>query len=102
MNIGAVPYINAIPLIRGLEFPIRRAPPAALERLLKLGEIELATAPVTTLFEQSSWRAIPGMAIGTKQATKSVLLCTRSPDITIENVESIYVDMESSTSASKP
>lgn len=96
--IGAVPYLNAIPLIRGLDADIRKAPPAALVRLLELGELDLATAPITALFENPQWRAIPGVAIGTARAARSVLLCTRSPDVTIENVSSITLDMESRTS----
>lgn len=99
MLIGTVPYLNALPLIRGLDYNIRKAPPAVLERLLRLGEVDIATAPVTTLFEHTEWRAIPGIAIGTKKAAQSVLLCTRSPDITLKNVTSIYLDMESRTSA---
>lgn len=99
MNIGVVPYLNALPLIRGLPFDLRKAPPATLARLLRIGEIDLATAPVTTLFEHPEWRAVPGIAIGTKQEARSVLLCMRSPDINIHSVRSIYIDMESRTSA---
>ena len=98
MKIGAVPYLNAIPLIQGLEYPVRRESPAALERLLKLGELDVATAPVTTLFQNADWRAVPSIAIGTKSSVKSVLLCTRRPEVTIENVRSIYLDLESRTS----
>jgi len=99
MLIGAVPYVNAIPLIRGLGYEIRKVPPAALDRLLRIGEIDLATAPITVLFEHPQWRAIPGIAIGTAKSARSVLLCTRSKDVTIENVQSIYLDMESCTSS---
>jgi len=99
LNLGAVPYINAIPLIRGLKRPLRRASPAALDRLLRIGELQIATAPVTTLFENPSWHPLPHVAIGTKGAARSVALFTRSKEITFENVRSIYVDMESRTSA---
>ncbi len=99
MLFGAVPYLNSIPLIRGLNYDIRQAPPAALDRLLKLGEIDVATAPVTSLFENPEWRALHGIAIGTKQDARSVLLCMRSPQVTLESVRSIYLDMESRTSA---
>ncbi len=99
MLIGAVPYINAIPLLRGLKDDVRKAPPAVLDRLLRLGEIDIATAPVTTLFENPDWYALPKVAIGTEGSARSVLLCTRSPDIGFENVQSIYLDMESRTSA---
>lgn len=98
MLLGTVPYLNAIPLIRGLDIDVRKAPPAALERLLNIGEIDLATAPVTTLFAHPEWRVIPGVAIGTKAAAGSVFLCTRTPEITWENIQSIYLDIESRTS----
>ncbi len=99
MLLGAVPYLNSIPLIRGLNADLRQAPPAVLERLVRIGEVDVATAPVTALFHNPTWRALPGVGIGTKGAARSVLLCTRNPDITFENVRSIYLDMESRTSA---
>ncbi len=100
MLLGAVPYINAIPLLRGLDCPVRQAPPAALDRLLKLGEVDVATAPITSLFENPNWCALPGVAIGTKKAARSVTLFTRTPELDWENIRSIYVDVESRTSAS--
>lgn len=99
INVGAVPYINALPLIRGLPYPIRTENPAALERLLKLAELDLATAPITSLFEHPDWCAVPGLAIGTRTSAQSVAVFTREPGLTLETIESIYIDMESRTSA---
>lgn len=99
MLIGAVPYLNSIPLVRGLEYDVRKASPADLDRLLRQGEIDIATAPVISLFDHPNWYAIPGVAIGTKKAARSVILCTRSPKTTFENVTSISLDSESRTSA---
>ncbi len=97
--LGAVPYLNSIPLLRGLSFDVRKEPPAVLDRLLRIGELDIATAPVTSLFDNPDWSVLPGMAIGTRKAARSVLLGTRSPELTIEKVRSIYLDIESRTAA---
>jgi chorismate dehydratase len=99
MLIASVPYLNSIPLIRGLKYNIRKAPPALLDQYLRVGEVDIATAPVTSLFENPEWHTIPGIAIGTERSARSVLLCTSSPKIMFETVQSIHLDEESRTSA---
>ena len=98
-KLGAVPYLNALPLIHYLpERPVLAAP-AALARLLKIGQVDIATAPVVTLFENPDYSLIPGICIASNGPVKSVRLFFRSPEVTVENVRSIYLDMESKTSA---
>lgn len=98
-RLGAVPYLNALPLIHYLPEKQTLAPPAALSRLLKIGEVDIATAPIVTLFENPHYTLVPGICIASRGAVKSVKLFFRSPEVTIENVRSIYLDMESKTSA---
>lgn len=98
MKLGAVPYLNALPLIHYLPEKPRLAPPAALDRLLRLGEIDLATAPITTLFDNPQFRLVPGIAIGTRGAVRSVRLIFNRPGLTLPDVQSIYLDIESKTS----
>lgn len=98
MKLGAVPYLNALPLIHHLPERPRLASPAALDRLLKLGEIDLATAPISTLFENARFHLVPGIAIGTRGSVKSVRLVFKKPGMTLSDVGSIYLDMESKVS----
>ena len=99
MKLGAVPYLNALPLIHYLPEKPRLAPPAALDRLLRLGEVDFATAPVTTLFENPDYAAIPNLAIGTKGSVRSVRLILKKPGLTLADVGSIDLDLESRASA---
>lgn len=99
MRFGAVPYLNALPLIHGLPWEVRQAPPAALDRLLKIGELDLATAPIVTLFENPDYSVVPGVAIGCRGPVKSVRLIFQKEGMTLGDVGSIYLDMESKTSA---
>ncbi len=98
-KLGAVPYLNALPLTHYLEERPILAPPAALARLLRIGEIDVATAPIVTYFENPHYTLIPGICIGSRGPVQSVKLFFSSPEITIENVKTIYLDMESKTSA---
>ncbi len=98
-QLGAVPYWNSLPLIHDLPEKPRLEVPAALARLLKIGEIDVATAPIVTLFENPHYSLVPGICIGSRGAVKSVKIFFASPDINAHNVKSIYLDMESRTSA---
>jgi chorismate dehydratase len=98
-KLGAVPYLNALPLIHFLEEKPTLAPPAPLARLLRIGQVDIATAPITTLFENPHYSLVPGICIGSNGPVRSVKLFFSSPEIDIHNVKSIYLDMESKTSA---
>lgn len=98
MRFGAVPYLNAIPLIHGLPWEVRKAPPATLDRLLKIGELDLATAPIVTLFENPGYSLVPGVAIGSGGPVKSVRLVFQKEGMALGDLRSIYLDMESRTS----
>ena len=98
MKLAAVPYLNALPLTRGLRHPISFYPPNELDRLLKEGSLDLATAPIATLFDNPHMYVVPGLAIGTDGPVKSVNLYINKNDITIHNIKYIYCDIESRTS----
>ncbi|MBI4374090.1 MAG: menaquinone biosynthesis protein [Deltaproteobacteria bacterium] len=99
MRLGAVPYLNALPLIHGLPWEVRSAPPATLDRLLKIGKLDLATAPIVTLFENPNYSLVPGVAIGCRGPVKSVRLIFQKAGMTLGDIGSLYLDMESKTSA---
>lgn len=98
-KLGAIPYLNGLPLIHYLDERPLLAPPAALVRLLKIGEVDIATAPIVAFFENPDFTLIPGICIGSNGPVSSVKLFFQDPETTIENVRSIYLDMESRTSA---
>ncbi|MBI3541620.1 MAG: menaquinone biosynthesis protein [Deltaproteobacteria bacterium] len=96
-SLGAVPYLNALPLIHYLSEKPRLEAPAALARLLRIGQIDIATAPIVTYFE-NPYTLVPGICIGSNGPVKSVKLFFTKTGINIQNVQSIYLDMESRTS----
>lgn len=98
-KLGAVPYLNALPLIHYLKERPRLEVPAALARLLKIGEVDIATAPVAALFENPHYTLLPGACIGSNGPVGSVKVFFLEPGVTLENVRTIYLDMESKTSA---
>lgn len=97
-KLGAVSYWNALPLTHYLEERPVLAPPAAIARLLRIQQVDIATAPIVTLFENPSYSLVPGICIGSNGPVKSVKLFFQGEGITTENVKSIYLDMESRTS----
>lgn len=98
-KLGAVPYLNALPLIHYLQERPRLEAPAALARLLKIGEVDIATAPIVTLFENPQYSLVPGVCIGSNGPVGSVKVFFTSPEINLRNARTIYLDMESKTSA---
>lgn len=98
-KLGAVPYLNALPLIHYLKERPRLEPPAPLARLLKIGEVDIATAPVVSLFENPNYSLVPGICIASNGPVGSVKVFFTAHGITLENVRTIYLDMESKTSA---
>ncbi len=99
LKLGAVPYLNARPLIHYLPQEPVLAPPAPLVRLLRLGTIDIAMAPIVALFENPHYLLVPNICIGSNGPVKSVKLFFHKEGVDATNVSSIYLDMESRTSA---
>jgi len=97
-KLGAVPYLNALPLIHHLKELPRLEAPAALARLLKIGEVDIATAPVVALFENPSLTLVSDVCIGSNGTVGSVKVFFMAPGIDLSNARTIYLDMESKTS----
>jgi len=101
-RIGAVSYLNTRPLIRGLEQDARDERielvldvPSGLGRRLAQGELDLALLPVIELASIDGVEIVPGLAITTRGASRSVLLLARRP---LDEVQSVALDAESRTS----
>jgi chorismate dehydratase len=74
IRIGSVPYLNARPLIYGLENEVVKAPPSTLVKLLRAQAIDIALAPSVTLFDADAYRVVPGISIGSRGPVRSVVL----------------------------
>lgn len=94
-RVGSVPYLNAVPLTRGLEDEIKFVVPSDLGKMLRAGELDAALLSVTEVLLNNSYDVLDGIAIASLGEVKSVFLAHREP---IENIQTIYCDTASLTS----
>jgi len=98
-QIGAVPYLNALPLTHYLESPIQFATPAVLESKIADGLLDIALLPAFSYLNNSNY--YPLMDAGVIQSTgpvESVCLFIKDGITGPEAVKSIYLTPESRTS----
>ncbi|MDX2226357.1 MAG: menaquinone biosynthesis protein [Verrucomicrobiae bacterium] len=95
-RIGCVPYLNARPLIYGLEDEILFEHPVPLAESLHRGRVEIALVPVAEIFEHPGYRILDGPCIGSHGEVKSVFLAHQKP---LDQLERVAVDFRSKTSA---
>ncbi len=93
-RVGSVPYLNAVPLTRGLEEEIVFAPPSKLADMLRRDELDAALVSVTEVLFNDRYDILDGTAIASLGEVKSVLLAHRRP---IEEVKEVYCDTASLT-----
>jgi chorismate dehydratase len=93
LKIGCVPYLNAKPLLEGLEGPVLR-PPAELVGLLEDGALDVALMPVIEVFRHG-WAHVPGIAIASPGKTDSVRL---HHAVEIPDIRRVALDRNSRTS----
>src|SRR5262245_41052528 len=60
MRAGSVPYLNAVPLTRGLEDQIVFAPPSRLAELLREGKLDAALVSVTEVLFNDCYDVLDG------------------------------------------
>lgn len=94
-RVASVPYLNAVPLTRGLEEQVRFATPAKLAEMLQRGELDAALVSVTEVLLHDRYDVLDGIAIASLGEVKSVLLAHRRP---IEAAEEVFCDTASLTS----
>jgi chorismate dehydratase len=96
---ASVPYLNAKPLLEGLEREVgevRLAVPAELTRLLRAGEVDVVLAPVVAAFEMPALSIVPAGAVCTRGAVGSVLLFSKTAP---GDARVVALDSSSRTSA---
>lgn len=94
-RVGSVPYLNAVPLTRGIEEQVVLLPPSQLAEQLRSGALDAALVSVVEVLLQDRYDILDGIAIASLGEVKSVLLAHRSP---IEAVRTVYCDTASLTS----
>jgi chorismate dehydratase len=90
-----VPYLNAVPLTRGIEDEVVMLPPARLAELLRRGELDAALVSVVEVLMQDRYDILDGVAIASLGEVKSVLLAHRVP---LESITVVHCDPASLTS----
>jgi chorismate dehydratase len=99
VRLGAVGYLNARPLVVGLDalprFDLRFDLPSECARLLAAGEVDLGLVPSIEYLRDDSYQGVPGVAIASNGPVLSVALYTTRP---MREVRSILMDTSSRTS----
>lgn len=95
-RIGSVPYLNAVPLTRGIESELIFAPPSKLARLLQGDELDAALVSITEVLFNDRYDVLDGIAIASLGEVYSVLLAHRKP---LEQAKEIFCDTASLTGA---
>jgi predicted solute-binding protein len=99
LRLGAVGYLNARPLVHGLDRDPRMAlrfdVPSACARLLAEGQIDLGLIPTIAYLDRPGDQVVPGIAIASEGDVASVALFTRRPP---REIRSVALDASSRTS----
>ena len=100
IRLGAVAYLNARPLVHGLDqrqdlFSLQFDPPSQCAVLLHENAIDVGMIPAIEYCRGPEYRMVPGMAIISARTVASVALFTRKP---LDLVRTIAADTSSRTS----
>jgi len=102
LRVGAVPFVNARPLVRYLH-PAEPPPtdlvleaPSLLTEMMRSGALDAALLPSIEYFRAGDYRIIPGISISSDGMVESVRVFSKTP---IENIRRLALDQSSRTSA---
>lgn len=96
-RVGSVPYLNAVPLTRGLEEQIVFEPPAKLAEMLRADELDAALVSITEVLFHDRYDVLDSIAVASLGEVVSVFLAHRVP---LEEVKEVFCDPASLTSVS--
>jgi chorismate dehydratase len=88
-RVGSVPYLNAVPLTRGLEEQVLFAPPSRLAEMLERDELDAALVSVPAVLTCDRYEVLDGIAIASLGEVQSVFLAHRSP---LEDLTEVHCD----------
>src|SRR5215207_2382423 len=94
-RVGSVPYLNAVPLTRGLEDEVLLVPPSKLAEMLRREELDAALVSVTEVLLNDRYDVLDGVAIASLGEVKSVFVAHRYP---LAEIHQIFCDTASLTS----
>lgn len=102
VRVGAVPFLNARPLVFGLEQGLGRGRidlsydvPSVLAERMAASDLDVALLPTIELARIPDLTVVPGLSISTRGPAASVLLVSRKP---IAEIRSVALDPDSRTS----
>ena len=78
-RVGSVPYLNAVPLTRGLEEQIVFLPPSALAEKLRQDELDAGLVSVTEALLTDRYDVLDGIAVASLGEVKSVFVAHSQP-----------------------
>jgi chorismate dehydratase len=100
--ISAISYLNTVPLMWDFEhgaprpeFEISYTLPSACARALQSGTADIGIIPAAAYVQIPDLQILPGVAIASRRAVRSILLVSKVP---IERVRSVALDTSSMTS----
>src|ERR1043165_5872510 len=94
-RVGSEPYLNAVPLTRGLENQVLFVTPSKLAALLQRDELDAALVSVTEVLFNDRYDVLDGVAVASLGEVKSVFLAHRRP---LTEAKEIFCDTASLTS----
>jgi predicted solute-binding protein len=94
-RLGAVAYLNAVPLTRDIRGKVVFAPPARIARLLRADELDAALVSVTEVLLTGRYDILDGVAIASRGEVYSVILAHQKP---LAEAQEIFCDSASLTS----
>jgi chorismate dehydratase len=102
LRVSAISYLNTAPLMwdfehgeSGTDFDISYTLPSACARALADGTADIGIIPAAAYAEIPALQILPGVAIASRRAVRSILLVSKIP---IEQVRTIALDTSSLTS----
>jgi predicted solute-binding protein len=94
LRLGAVPYLNAAPLVHGLD--VKTAVPSTLARWLDEGACDLAAAlSIGATLDRPDWRVLPSLGVAADGPVRTVMILHEAP---LETVRGLVLDPASRSS----
>src|ERR1043166_9324049 len=94
-RVGSVPYLNDVPLTRGVEDEIIFATPSKLAEMLQRNELDAALVSVVEVLFHDRYDVLDGIAIASLGEVHSMLLAHRKP---LAQATEVFCDTASLTS----
>ena len=95
ITLGAVSYLNSLPLLENLSFPIKKEVPSKLLSIFNNGEVDAALLSAYDILQMPHAEIVDNIAIGCRGAVYSVILAYEGK---LRDLKKIRLDPSSHTS----